>query len=251
VVVSQSGTGAEITRLLAEGNAGAGHLLAVTNTWDSRLAGAAQTRVLTKAGEEATVACKSYVSAVTALLWISEVLAGTPAHEASRFVQLSAEAAADYLSWWREHVESLAGILSDKHQLYITGRGASLAAAHAGALTVKEAAHLATEAMTSAAFRHGPIEMAGNETAVFVLAGVGATKPLNRSLVADVRRLGGCAWEIGTESDVAALRLPQVPDKLLPLVEVLTLQMASLAIAALQGREAGRFTKASKITFAD
>ena len=50
--------------------------IGLTNTADSPLAREARATVLTRAGEEATVACKTYVAAQMALVWLGEVLAG-------------------------------------------------------------------------------------------------------------------------------------------------------------------------------
>jgi glucosamine--fructose-6-phosphate aminotransferase (isomerizing) len=44
------------------------------------------------------------------------------------------------------------------------------------------------------------------------------------------------------------LRLPDGDPALLPILEILPVQMMTLAMAALAGREAGHFERASKIT---
>jgi glucosamine--fructose-6-phosphate aminotransferase (isomerizing) len=43
-------------------------------------------------------------------------------------------------------------------------------------------------------------------------------------------------------------RLPRTSPALQPIVEILPVQMLSLALAARDGREAGRFERASKVT---
>ena len=76
VLVSQSGRSAEILRLLETVRGRGVATLAVTNTADSPLAREATATVLTHAGEEATVSCKTYLAAQMALAWLGEVLAG-------------------------------------------------------------------------------------------------------------------------------------------------------------------------------
>jgi glucosamine--fructose-6-phosphate aminotransferase (isomerizing) len=43
-------------------------------------------------------------------------------------------------------------------------------------------------------------------------------------------------------------RLPEVPEAIRPALEILPVQMISLALAALKGQEAGKFERASKVT---
>jgi glucosamine--fructose-6-phosphate aminotransferase (isomerizing) len=50
----------------------------------------------------------------------------------------------------------------------------------------------------------------------------------------------------GSECEPA--RLSEVPESLRPILEILPVQMITLALAALEGREAGRFERATKIT---
>ena len=68
VVVSQSGRSAETVRLL-EAKSGS-PVVGVTNTAGSPLATAADATVFTRAGEEASVSCKTYVAALLALAWL-------------------------------------------------------------------------------------------------------------------------------------------------------------------------------------
>src|SRR5208337_1293308 len=66
VAVSQSGRSAEIVRLLDE-NGRRAPIIGVTNTDDSPLALQADSAFLTKAGQESSVSCKTYVTALMAL----------------------------------------------------------------------------------------------------------------------------------------------------------------------------------------
>ena len=51
--------------------------------------------------------------------------------------------------------------------------------------------------MTSAAFRHGPMEMVDGGVFLLVFAGAAATRALNEALVADARAAGARAWLAG------------------------------------------------------
>jgi glucosamine--fructose-6-phosphate aminotransferase (isomerizing) len=102
--------------------------------------------------------------------------------------------------------------------------------------------------MSSAAFRHGPMELLGPDVFVLVFAGAARTMTLNEALVADVLAAGARSALAGEDADEAVFRLPRVPERLRPLVELLPVQMITLALAAIDGREAGRFERAAKVT---
>jgi glucosamine--fructose-6-phosphate aminotransferase (isomerizing) len=248
VLVSQSGRSAEIVRLLEAVRGRRVSTLAVTNTASSPLAREATATLLTHAGDEATVSCKTYLAAQMALAFLGEVLAGGD-HEAARNALAgTASGTAAYLASWRDHVHWLAGRLEGVRAVYYAGRGPSIAAATSAGLITKESTHRPSEGMTSAAFRHGPTEMLDPAVFLLVFAGAARTRALNEALVADVRAAGARAFLAADDADEPALRLPAVPDLARPVVELLPVEMITLALAALDGREAGRFERATKVT---
>jgi glutamine---fructose-6-phosphate transaminase (isomerizing) len=250
VVVSQSGRSVETLQLLEriEQRAKRPFLIGVTNTPDSPLDRQAQAVVRMRAGPEFSVSCKTYLATLVALEWLSGALGGDDLGAILGELEQAAPAAQSYLAGWREHVEQLIGELRGARDLFITGRGGSLAAAGTGGLIVKESAHFHAEGMSSPAFRHGPFEMINGDVFVLVLAGDPATAALNEALVGDVRAAGGRAALVGETAAPGAFRLPKVPARLRPIVEMLPVQMVSLALGALAGREAGRFERATKVT---
>ncbi|HEX9187542.1 MAG TPA: iron dicitrate transport regulator FecR, partial [Vicinamibacteria bacterium] len=108
--------------------------------------------------------------------------------------------------------------------------------------------HRPAEGMSSGAFRHGPMEMLDPDVCLVVFAGAARTRALNEALVADVRAAGARAFLAADDAPEEALRLPAVGDLARPVVELLPVEMVTLAMAALDGREAGRFERATKVT---
>ncbi|MBV9483316.1 MAG: SIS domain-containing protein [Acidobacteria bacterium] len=247
IAVSQSGQSAEVIRLL-EMNRGKSAIVAVTNSPESPLARQANAMVLTRAGKEFSVSCKTYVTALMALKWLEDVLCERDLDRTRAELGQVAPAVESYLADWRERVQTLAALLTEVRHLFLVGRGRSLAAVGTGALIVKESDRIHAEGMSSAAFRHGPFEMLSPETFVLVFAGDSLTRHLNRRLLEDIRAQQGRACWVAGDSEVAACSLPQAPRTFLPIVEILPVQMITLALAAQAGREAGRFALASKIT---
>jgi glucosamine--fructose-6-phosphate aminotransferase (isomerizing) len=155
---------------------------------------------------------------------------------------------ARYLDRWEAHVAELAPILDGVQDVFFAGRGASLAAAYTAGLIVKESARVHAEGMTSAALRHGPMEMAADHVFALVYEGDASVASLNLALVGDLARAGMRARIAGTSAVHDALRLPEAPVAVRSILEILPAQMISLTLAAHAGIEAGRFVHASKIT---
>ncbi len=226
IAVSQSGQSAEVVRLL-EINRGKSAVIAITNTADSALAVNANATILTRAGEEFSVSCKTYVTALMAL---------------------SSPAVQTYLDSWKQHVRGLAQLLERARHLFLVGRGTSLAAVGTGALIIKESDHFHAEGMSSAAFRHGPFEMLSDETFVLVFEGDDRTCDLNRGLLEDIRERNGRTELVSNDALFGPCKLPAAPKSIQPILEILPVQMTTLALAAQMGREPGRFELATKVT---
>jgi glucosamine--fructose-6-phosphate aminotransferase (isomerizing) len=247
VVASQSGRSAEIVRLLDVKQPGC-VTLGITNTPDSPLAQLSDAAVITRAGEEFTVSCKTYVATLMALAWLGELLADNGSGRAKDELSEAAPAVAAYLSRWRDHVCKAQTEMAGVRDLFLLGRGASLAAAGTGGLITKESAHFHAEGMSAAAFRHGPFEMLSAGVYALVFAGDPATAPLNGRLVDDIVQAGGRASLVSEDAEPGLFQLPRVPAPVRPILEILPVEMITLALAAMAGREAGKFERASKVT---
>jgi glutamine---fructose-6-phosphate transaminase (isomerizing) len=246
VAVSQSGQSAEIVHLL-ERNGGRATIVGVTNTPESPLGSRADCVLLTHAGEESSVSCKTYVTALMALRLLASVLCrGDDERERSDLAE-TIPAADAYLRLWESHVDELADRVHGVRHWVLLGRGPSLATTHTGGLTIKESVRLSAEGMSSAAFRHGPIEMLGRETFVLIFLGDEKGRQLNLSLHKHVLELGYETALIG-EDGTGVFKFPPAPETGRTILEIMPVQMLILALALRIGIEPGQFLIASKTT---
>jgi glucosamine--fructose-6-phosphate aminotransferase (isomerizing) len=183
-----------------------------------------------------------------ALKWLGDILCQRDVSQSRRELKSAAPAAAAYLAEWKAYVTTLAEKLQRIRHLFLVGRGASLAAVGTGALIVKESDHFHAEGMSSAAFRHGPLEMLSEETFVLVFSGDAKTCDLNHRLLADIQQGGGRAELVGERSALECFRVPDHGGSVRASLEILPIQMTTLALAALAGREPGKFELATKVT---
>lgn len=247
IAISQSGESAEVVRLIEE-NRGRARIVGVTNASDSPLALGANAEILTMAGKEYSVSCKTYVTALMALHLLGGCLCGCDASQTRQELAQTVPAAASYLRNWKDHVFELKAEIGRVRHLFLLGRGASLAATGEGALIVKESVRLHAEGMSGAAFRHGPLEMVDGDTFAVVFAGAKTTRPLQARLLDEIRQAGGKTGWIGEDAAPGAWKLPRTPPAVLPILEILPVQMMTVALAAEAGIEAGRFARIPKIT---
>ncbi len=246
VIVSQSGRSAEIVRLIEQHPQAT--VLAVTNSADSPLAQAAAVTVLTAAGVESNVSCKTYVTALAALAMVSDALAPQVVQSAGwEELHGVVEIMNTYLTSWEERAGQLSQLLTGE-DVILCGRGSSLASVHYSALILKEAAKIHAQGLSAPQVRHGPLELAITPIQVLVYEGQGETAALNRRLVEDFSQAGGRAFLIGETSPHESLRLPSVPAVALPIIEILPPQLLSLGLAWRKQLEPGKFYVGSKIT---
>lgn len=248
IAASQSGRSAEIVRLMELTSQAGATVVGVTNTPDSPLGQQSNICVMTDAGEEATVSCKTYVAALSALRWVQDALLCDDLFQAREDTATIGEQVRSYLSHWQDHVVSLQQALEGISNLFMVGRGPSLAAVQTGCLTMKESTHFHGEGMSSAAFRHGPMEMAGPGTYIMIMAGEPQTRTLNTNLANALREAGAKVAWVAEEAEIEAYRLPGVPASMRPVVEILPTEMLNLALAERLGHAAGVFERGSKVT---
>jgi glucosamine--fructose-6-phosphate aminotransferase (isomerizing) len=245
VVASQSGSSVETIKLMEKIGSEI-TVIGLTNTIESPLARKAAYSVITRAGEESSVSCKTYLSALAAQVWLGDQLI----EGVKEFVNLQwlPQSVERYLSTWEQYMTELKQAIDGSRNFYLTGRGISIASAGTGGLILKEAVHIAAEGMSSAAFRHGPFEMTGPETFVLVFAGCGPLAPLNKKLAKDIASANGRAALVEISENLSVFSLPKIPNAVLPILEILPIQMMTLALAEMHNIQAGIFHLATKIT---
>lgn len=141
-------------------------------------------------------------------------------------------------------------MLGDFDQLFLIGRGTSMSAVWNGSLINKEAAKSAFEGMHAADFRHGPLEIVSEGFAVLIFAGNAQTSALNRELARQILSYGGKAIWLDSipDPEIPTILFPESSELTRPLVEILPMQMLTLAMANRKQIEPGTFRHVSKIT---
>lgn len=248
---SQSGRSAELVSLLERiKQQPPARLLTFVNDVSSPVGQRADICIPIHAGEEATVSTKTYINMLAINLLAAVQLSGSALDRAYSEIRAAAHVMELYLRDWEARVQELDSMLGDFDQLFLLGRGTSMSAVWNGSLINKEAAKSGFEGMHAADFRHGPLEIVSKGFAALIFAGNVQTSALNRELAREILSYGGkIIWlDSASDPEIPTILLPESSELTRPLVEILPMQMLTLAMANRKQIEAGKFRHVSKIT---
>jgi glucosamine--fructose-6-phosphate aminotransferase (isomerizing) len=258
VAVSQSGESAEVVRLIEELDRGPERpfVVSVTNGLQNSLTRMANVGLDSRAGQEQGPSTMTFCAALVVLAAVAAVLRGEPAENALDRITMEAQAAADsmerVLETVDERAERLRSWLGNRPILTLLGRGAARAASEMGALTLKEASRFPAEAMESAQFRHGPLELAGQEAAVVLIDTEPSTREVDARLAAELVKAGVATLRISCDGSELAgaetIALGKVDPVLAAAPAIVPIQLLAWRLAIDRGLKPGTYTRASKIT---
>jgi glucosamine--fructose-6-phosphate aminotransferase (isomerizing) len=267
IVVSQSGRSVEVVRILERLDERPGarpFLVGVTNGVANPLAEEADVRLDIAVGAELGPATMTFAGTLVALDGIGRVLAGDgdgdrggadPAATVEA-VAVDANGAAAAIAALLAAQDTVTGTmrawLDGRGTIVIVGRGTGRAASDMASLTLKEVAGTAAESMITADFRHGPLELVGDDLAVAFVSIEPVAAAMDRAFATELARGPTSVLVVGAGVDGAGLArtiaLAPVARSLAPAVAVVPFQLLARELAISKGREPGAFRYASKVT---
>ena len=262
VVISQSGETSDTLAALRRARASGELTLAIANVAGSTMLREAGAAMPLGAGPELAIpATKSFTCQLTALyilaLYEAQRLGTQSATEiAQRIGQLKALPAqiAAQLDGWKGQMASLAHKYVGATTFLYLGRGVHYAIAREGALKLKEASYVEAEGYPAGELKHGPNALVSEQVPLVMLATVDrslddsvARYEKTLQLLDDMRHQGARVIVLGNAGDTEAASLatdfvPIEPaaEHLLPIAEVIPLQMFSYFMALERGVDVDR-----------
>jgi glutamine---fructose-6-phosphate transaminase (isomerizing) len=257
LVISQSGETADTLAALREARSRGLATVAITNNSESTMAREADSSLPTIAGKEKAIpATKSFTTQLTVLYLLTLYLARLGGRMTAQTVsahlehlnklprQLEAS-----LSAWEEQIAEIAKqTYLAKGFLYL-GRAIHYAIAREGALKLKESAYMQAEGYPAGELKHGPNALVSPDAPLVILATRDKGDPdsvlryeKTLQLMRDMHTQGATIFSLITEDDNQAAKLsrysvavPAVDEFLLPLLEVVPLQLFAYFTAILNG----------------
>jgi glutamine---fructose-6-phosphate transaminase (isomerizing) len=268
LVLSQSGETSDTLAALEEAHRQGHKTLAITNHAESTMATEADVSMPLAAGvEKAIPATKSFTCQLAVLYLLA-------LYEGARLGSMDASVLADHISelrtlpavldsqlnGWREQTAALARTYSVASTFLYLGRGIHYAIAREGALKLKEASYVHAEGYPVGELKHGPNALVSDRVPLVVLATVDRNLPASvlryeKTLQLLVAMKAQRARVIAVANDgdkrVASFAtdcifIPKASEYLLPILEVVPLQLFAYFMAIEHGVDVDRPRNLSK-----
>jgi glucosamine--fructose-6-phosphate aminotransferase (isomerizing) len=257
MVVTQSGETADTIAAQREALTRGVKTIAVSNVAEATIPREASAALITGAGPELAVpATKSFTTQVTVLYLMALFLArrrGRMTSEVTRSylqrLQRLPDAIEENLRDWDDLAEQFGQKHFRAEKFLYLGRGVHYAIAREGALKLKETSYAHAEGYPAGELKHGPNALVDEHLPVVVLATFDKRDPdsvlrYQRTLdvMKEVKSRRGRLVAVATEGDpeVAGVAddvfyIPPAPELLLPIVEVIPLQLFAYHVATKKG----------------
>jgi glucosamine--fructose-6-phosphate aminotransferase (isomerizing) len=257
MVITQSGETADTIAAQREALTRGVKTIAISNVPDTTIPREAGAALITGAGPEKSIpATKSFTTQLTILYLMALFLArkrGRMTSEVTRsylkrLLDLP-EAIDKNLSAWDTLAEQFGEVHYQAEKFLYLGRGVHYAIAREGALKLKEISYAHAEGYPAGELKHGPNALVDEKLPVVVLATCDKRDPdsvlrYRRTLdvMKEVRSRRGQLVTVATEGDkeVGAIAdqvfyVPSAPELLLPILEVIPLQLFAYHVATKKG----------------
>jgi len=262
LIISQSGETADTLAALREAKARGLATVAITNNPESTMAREADASLPTIAGKERAIpATKSFTTQLCVLYLLTLYLARLGGRMTAQAVyahlehleRLPASLAASLEGWEIQVREIAEKTVSARGFLYL-GRAIHYAIAREGALKLKESAYIQAEGYPAGELKHGPNALVDEHLPVVVLATFDHHDPdsvlrYRRTLdvMKEVKSRRGRLVTVATEGDREVTDIaddvffvPAAPELLLPILEVIPLQLFAYHVATKKGYNVDR-----------
>ncbi len=256
LLITQSGETADTIAAQREAKAKGSKTLAICNVVGAMIAREASGTVYTHAGPEIGVAStKAFTAQLTALfllaLYLGELRGATSTEDARRYIDelLKLPSKLESILARDADCEALAKQYYRVQDFLFLGRGIHYPIALEGALKLKEISYIHAEGYPAGEMKHGPNALIDESLPVVMVATKDSNDPNSvlryektMSNVKEVKARSGIVIAVATEGDEEikesvdhVLYVPHAPELLLPILEVVPLQLLAYHIAVLRG----------------
>jgi len=256
MLISQSGETADTIAAQREAKGKGSKTLAICNVVGSMITREAAGTIYTHAGPEIGVAStKAFTAQLTALylfaLYLAE-LRGTISEAQARqavYELTRLPGKLEHLLTRDEQIEELAKQYARSQDFLFLGRGIHYPIALEGALKLKEISYIHAEGYPAGEMKHGPNALIDENLPVVILASRDEDDELSKlryektmSNLKEVKARSGQVIAVATEGDQEikheadhVLYIPPAPEELVPILEIVPLQLLAYHIAVRRG----------------
>ncbi|HVP22467.1 MAG TPA: glutamine--fructose-6-phosphate transaminase (isomerizing) [Conexivisphaerales archaeon] len=237
IAISQSGETADVLTAVGSARAQGATVISIVNRAPSTLERYSDVTLKLNAGTEVGVAATKSLTAQVALLFRVSKKDSEEKEIEELCVALEAVLRTEPL------VVKVAEAIKESKDVYFLGRGLGYPVALEGALKLKELAYLHAEGLAAGELKHGPLALVEGGTPLVLVNPEDETHEETLSNGAEVKARGGTIIGVSTESNRLYdwfLKVPRVPRQLMPIVEVVPLQLLAYHTARLLNADVDR-----------
>jgi len=258
MVITQSGETADTLGSLRKAKANGATVVAVANVSDSSIMREADARIETRAGAELAIpSTKAFTAQLAALflfsLWVAEqtgtISRGQARSQVAELLKIPRQIEAVLAS--EQLISEISGKYARVDDFIFAGRGIHYPIAMDGALKLKEVAYVHAEGYPLGEVKHGPLALLDESVVTVILAACDSSNPdsvvrYEKSLsgAKEIKERGGRIIMVANDGDTNVTKIaddvlyvPHAPELLLPILEIVPLQLLAHAIATLRGND--------------
>jgi len=261
IVITQSGETADTTSAQREAQAKDTHTLAISNVVDSTIAREASGVLYTHAGTEISIASTKAFTAQMAVLflfalYLGQVLGKLNREQRRQYIHelLGLPAKLETVLNAAADCEELAHRYHTFDDFLFMGRAIHYPVAMDGALKLKEVSYIHAEGYPTGETKHGPLALIDETLPVVILATCDPNDPgsviryeKNMANIRSFKQQSARVIAIGSEGDEDLRKLadqtifvPRAPELLLPILEIVPLQLFAYYMAVRRGLDVDR-----------
>src|SRR5580765_440487 len=258
MVITQSGETADTLGSLRKAKANGATVVAVANVSDSSIMREADARIETRAGAELAIpSTKAFTAQLAALflfsLWVAEqtgtISRGQARSQVAELLKIPRQIEEVLAS--EQRFSEISGKYARVDDFIFAGRGIHYPIAMDGALKLKEVAYVHAEGYPLGEVKHGPLALLDESVVTVILAACDGKNPdsvvrYEKSLsgAKEIKERGGRIIMVANDGDTNVTKIaddvlyvPNAPELLLPILEIVPLQLLAHAIATLRGND--------------
>ena len=245
IAITQSGETADTLKAMKRLKEARCRVIAITNVVGSTASRIADQTIYTRAGPEISVAAtKSFMAQLMVLYWL-----------AMSYSRIDARRLASLLTELRQMPSKVQQVLDDEAEIishakflskyenvFFVGRGVNFPVALEGALKLKEISYIHAEGYAAGEMKHGPFALLGSEAPVIAIMARDNTYEAMLTNVKEIKARGSYLIALAAEGDDAITELadsvitvPRVDSLLLPVVNLVALQLLAYYTAKERG----------------
>jgi glucosamine--fructose-6-phosphate aminotransferase (isomerizing) len=233
IAISQSGETADVLQSVKSAKEKGARVLSIVNVSTSSLARLSDCFLEVKCGPEIGVAAtKSFTSQLSIIYYIADRVGGNLTGISTEWRELSN--AIEKTLQLETKIAEIAAQVKDVKDIYILGRSIHFPICLEGALKIKELAYIHAEGMAAGELKHGPLALIDSNSLVIILNPFDSTYVDTLSNASVIKSRGAKLIGISNKQDPIydyCISIPYVKESLLPLVEVIPLQMLAYHLA--------------------